>query len=517
MYKIGELSKLSKIPVKTLRYYDREGILFPDYIDPLSGYRYYNAIKLSDCYRIVSLKELGFHLSEIREILSGSQEQFRKVVETKRQELYVLKKQTEHRLNILANLDSVFQEDLSMFHIIIRKNDEIHLAYKRKIISDSSEYDPILNELHSQIPKEIIGSRMVIVDYETEFVEKNFDTGFGIEITGKLPDNCALSEKTLTFQGDTANLVCTRKEYEKAAKILNQYVLDNHYQIIGPIYQMIYPDNTIEIKLPVVKLDNFNPNYSEDINMPFMEDNDAIGRWKLFDCLPCKEMFHPQKPKSTAANEFVQELYFLPNGEKYWCFGWTKGFLLSDYGYPHRKCKNKYNIEKIGNEIYMFIEFKGESYFKGGCPELWVFRKIDSKEYQKHQIQITDEIPQIPAEDSSVLGKWQVCAWIKTIDAFDPYKNCSLIPYSELYWRSAEFKEGGAISNGFRNSEDNSVCTDAPDVWRWVTGYVICNPRSTACRYIIHKYNNTEYLFIQWKSGDYSFGRKEPSWYVFKR
>ena len=190
---------------------------------------------------------------------------------------------------------------------------------------------------------------------------------------------------------------------------------------------------------------------------------------------------------------------------------------MSDYGYPHRKCKNKYTIEKIGNEIYMFIEFKGESYFKGGCPELWVFRKIDSKEYQKHQIQITDEIPQIPAEDSSVLGKWQVCAWIKTIDAFDPYKNCSLIPYGELYWRSAEFKEGGAISNCFRNLEDNSVCTDAPDVWRWVTGYVICKPRSTACRYIIRKYHNTEYLFIQWKSGDYSFGRKEPSWYVFKR
>ncbi len=66
MYKIGELSKLSKIPVKTLRYYDREGILRPDYIDPSTNYRYYNAIRLSDCYRIVALKELGFRLSEIQ-------------------------------------------------------------------------------------------------------------------------------------------------------------------------------------------------------------------------------------------------------------------------------------------------------------------------------------------------------------------------------------------------------------------------------------------------------------------
>ncbi len=45
MYKIGELSKLSQIPVKTLRFYDAEGILVPDEIDEFTGYRYYGAAK----------------------------------------------------------------------------------------------------------------------------------------------------------------------------------------------------------------------------------------------------------------------------------------------------------------------------------------------------------------------------------------------------------------------------------------------------------------------------------------
>ena len=49
MYKIGELSKLTKIPVKTLRFYDNEGILSPDRIDEFTGYRYYSASKISDC------------------------------------------------------------------------------------------------------------------------------------------------------------------------------------------------------------------------------------------------------------------------------------------------------------------------------------------------------------------------------------------------------------------------------------------------------------------------------------
>ncbi len=33
MYKIGELSKLCQLPVKTLRYYDSIGLLVPDEID----------------------------------------------------------------------------------------------------------------------------------------------------------------------------------------------------------------------------------------------------------------------------------------------------------------------------------------------------------------------------------------------------------------------------------------------------------------------------------------------------
>ena len=60
MYKIGELSKLCNISVKTLRYYGSEGLLVPDRIDKFTGYRYYSASKLTDCYRIIALKELGF-------------------------------------------------------------------------------------------------------------------------------------------------------------------------------------------------------------------------------------------------------------------------------------------------------------------------------------------------------------------------------------------------------------------------------------------------------------------------
>lgn len=73
------------------------------------------------------------------------------------------------------------------------------------------------------------------------------------------------------------------------------------------------------------------------------------------------------------------------------------------------------------------------------------------------------------------------------------------------------------MENSFRNREDGSFHTDGPEVWRWMNGYVICNPRSTASLYRIRKIGRAEYLFVQWKSGDYSYGGDKPYWYVFRR
>ena len=232
MYKIGELSKLSKIPVKTLRYYDSEGILTPDYIDDFTGYRYYDAAKLSDCYRIIALKELGFSLNEIKDAFLLPKDRFSELLLSKEQELNQLKKQTEYRIGILRNLNTALKENEAMFDIVIRKSDEIRLLYERRIVKDRAEGERVLEELRNAVPRDLLGDRRVLIDYETGFVSEDFDCGFGVEIKGSLVKPCAFAEKMLHFTDDTASLICSEEDYDEAVRALHKYVLDNNYQIV---------------------------------------------------------------------------------------------------------------------------------------------------------------------------------------------------------------------------------------------------------------------------------------------
>lgn len=71
MYKIGDFSKMSKVTIKALRYYEKEGLILPAYIDDNNGYRYYESNQLIDISRMISLKQIGLSIEEIKRILNN--------------------------------------------------------------------------------------------------------------------------------------------------------------------------------------------------------------------------------------------------------------------------------------------------------------------------------------------------------------------------------------------------------------------------------------------------------------
>ena len=66
LYKIGEVSTLCNISIKTLRYYEELGLIKPVKVDIYSGYRYYDESNIEIIYKIQLFKELGFSLQEIK-------------------------------------------------------------------------------------------------------------------------------------------------------------------------------------------------------------------------------------------------------------------------------------------------------------------------------------------------------------------------------------------------------------------------------------------------------------------
>ncbi|MBC1474065.1 MerR family transcriptional regulator [Listeria grandensis] len=71
MFKIGEFSKLANVSIRSLRHYDKIGILIPERIDEETNYRHYSAIQLQTINKIQKLKEIGLSLSVIKEILAS--------------------------------------------------------------------------------------------------------------------------------------------------------------------------------------------------------------------------------------------------------------------------------------------------------------------------------------------------------------------------------------------------------------------------------------------------------------
>lgn len=63
-FTIGEISKMKGVGIKSLRYYDKVGVLKPAYINQETGYRYYTAEQLFFLDNILLSIELGIPLKE---------------------------------------------------------------------------------------------------------------------------------------------------------------------------------------------------------------------------------------------------------------------------------------------------------------------------------------------------------------------------------------------------------------------------------------------------------------------
>ena len=381
MYKIGELSRLCRIPVKTLRYYDNEGVLVPDEIDRFTGYRYYSAARIADCNRIISLKELGFSLEEIKKHLhAGTDEDILALVDAKCAEIEEKAKELSLQLKKLNHIrKSLSEGENAMFPMAIRNGDTIRVAYERKVYATKSEAEEMLTQMKETLPKQLVGARTVLVNYEMEYREKDLDLAVCVEITGGLAKTAGYEEKTLTFSGELATLVCKREQLDDGYRSMLSQIHEFDYQIIGASYEIYYEDGTVELMVPVCKKVKCMDPVIE--KQAFENDESAVGKWEIRDIVMNKEQFVYGYPKCPEAENSVwKEICFPEGGEPYWFLkGWTKGILYLEATNPEpHLVAMPYSVEYVKGHTLMFLEIprRYEDGSRDAVPQLLVFEKV---------------------------------------------------------------------------------------------------------------------------------------------
>lgn len=102
MLKISEFSKLSHLTIKALRFYEKEGLLKPAYIDQCNGYRFYETFQLETAAKIKSYRQLDLSIEEIKAIFSGAD--VKTILQEKLKSLTKEKQIIESRLSIINSI-----------------------------------------------------------------------------------------------------------------------------------------------------------------------------------------------------------------------------------------------------------------------------------------------------------------------------------------------------------------------------------------------------------------------------
>lgn len=159
-YHIGEFADFCGISAKTLRFYHAVGLLRPASVDPRTGYRRYLPQQLEELASILSLKNLGVPLAQIREITAkGANSAYRKAT------LNNLKQKIENSIQtatqslnwINAALDEL-DKGQSPLSIIVKRRPAIRIASIRVTLRNYAEVTKFEKELSDALPPECVGA-----------------------------------------------------------------------------------------------------------------------------------------------------------------------------------------------------------------------------------------------------------------------------------------------------------------------------------------------------------------------
>jgi DNA-binding transcriptional MerR regulator len=276
MIRIGDFSKPSRVSIKTLRYYDEMDLLKPVEVDRFTGYRYYEFDQLPRLNRILALRDLGFSLEEIGQLLRDSltPEQMRGMLKLRQVEIKQrVQEETERLERVEALLRQIEQEeDMSKYDVVIKKVEPIKVASVRGIVPTPPQQGLLWSELEGYLARQRVRSAAPCFSlyYDDEYKERDWDIEACEPIEADLAETGRVKVRTLPA---VETMACTVHHgpfvtLNEAYDAIGKWIDGNGYRICGPsreIYVHVTeeghgmvsqtdPETVTEIQFPVEKV-----------------------------------------------------------------------------------------------------------------------------------------------------------------------------------------------------------------------------------------------------------------------
>ena len=184
MFRIGEFSKLVRVSPRMLRHYEKCGLFYPAEIDRFTGYRQYGAGQIPLLANIVALRDMGFSIDEIGDILPRFDDRayMDRALRAKMAAVKSTIEAERERLEKLMQMsDTVRKErDIMVFEVELRKLPSVRVLSLRGIIPHYREEGTLWEKLGAYI-----GENQIAIEgggYSTYFDEEYKETDPDVEI-----------------------------------------------------------------------------------------------------------------------------------------------------------------------------------------------------------------------------------------------------------------------------------------------------------------------------------------------
>ncbi len=248
MLKIGDFSKLSRVSVRMLRHYDEIGLLAPEKVDGFTGYRYYGEEQLPTVYRINALKEMGFSLADIREILLiyNDRERLDGYLSAREDELRALAGVTAHRMRLLETARKRLRKEENMtYNVNVKTISQRYAACVRMILpryeDEGLAWQTLLNETEAQHPIADNPCLCCAVFLDGEYKESNVEIEVQKTVKGSYTDTEHVRFRTLPAV--TVASCILRGSYDQMNDVyaaMTSWITSNGYEYAGAMFNIYH-------------------------------------------------------------------------------------------------------------------------------------------------------------------------------------------------------------------------------------------------------------------------------------